>query len=251
MSWGPSKMKLRHLAIAALAATTATAAAAETLVVRASGPSARDYPAGKSIADNARITLQANDMLVVLDKRGTRTLRGPGTFTPGGPAQASNRSAIASAATAGRSRRARIGAVRGGTTAAVRSPSLMHVDVAKSSNICVDNPRNVTLWRADASKPVELTVTRAGDGASRKLNWAKGQTTIGWPADLAVSDGADYRLSWAGAATPTSLKFRTLSAWPADAEAIASSLIQNGCDAQLDLLIETVRAPGDQSVPSG
>lgn len=245
-------MKLRYLAPVLMIASLASAAGAEVLVVRASGPSAKAYPAGKAIPDNARITLKANDSLVLLDARGTRTLRGPGTFTPSGPAQAAQGSVLASAATAGSSRRARIGAVRKPMQAGTaRSPSIWHVDVARSSNICLADPTNVTLWRGDASKAAPLTVTRPGDGATRQLNWAKGQTTLGWPADLAIQDGSDYRLSWPGAAQPTSLKFRTLPAKPGGLEEMASSLIQNGCEAQLDVLIETVKLPDDQSAPSG
>ena len=242
MSWGPSKAKAARLAAALLIATGATAAAAEVLVVRASGPSAKAYPAGKKLADNARISLRANDSLVLLDSRGTRTLRGPGVFTPGGPAQAANRSALASVAT-GRTRRARIGAVRGVGSDAPRPASLWHVDVSKSSTVCLADPARVTLWRPDAGAAVTLTVTRVGDGASRAVEWPAGQTTVGWPAGLAVSDGADYRLSWAGGAQPTSLEFRTLAAEPADPETMASTLIQKGCDAQLDVLIQALQLP--------
>lgn len=246
-------MKLRYLAPVLMIASLASAAGAEVLVLRASGPSAKAYPAGKAIPDNARITLKANDSLVLLDARGTRTLRGPGTFTPSGPAQAAQGSVLASAATAGSSRRARIGAVRGTglPASAPRSPSIWHVDVARSSNICLADPTNVTLWRGDATKAAPLTVTRPSDGTTRQLNWAKGQTTLGWPADLAIQDGSDYRLSWPGAAQPTNLKFRTLPAKPGGLEEMASSLIQNGCEAQLDVLIETVKLPDDQSAPSG
>lgn len=250
MSWGPNKMKFHHLAAALILASGAGAAAADVLVVRASGPSSKNFPAGKAIADNARITLQANDSLVVLDSRGTRTLRGPGTFTPGGPAQASTRSSAVASVATGSTRRARIGAVRSVGASAARSPSIWHIDVAKSSNICLADPANVTLWRADASKPVKLSLSRAG-GVAQEVDWAAGQSTLTWPAALAISDGADYSLNWDGAAKPTNLKFRTLPAKPGGLEEMASSLIQNGCEAQLDLLIETVKLPDDQSAPSG
>src|SRR3546814_19321418 len=111
LSWVPNKGKVARLAAALLIVSSAAAAAAEVLVVRASGPSAKSYPAGRKLADDARITLQANDSLVLLDNRGTRTLRGPGIFTPSGPAQANSRSAPPSVAT-GSTRRARLGAVR-------------------------------------------------------------------------------------------------------------------------------------------
>lgn len=248
MSWVPNKKKLFLAAL--LVVSGAGTAAADVLVVRASGPSAKNFPAGKAIADNARITLKANDSLVVLDSRGTRTLRGPGTFSPSGPAQANTRSAIASVAT-GTTRRARIGAVRSvGANATVRPANLWQIDVAKSSNICIVDPASLTLWRADAAKPVELTLT-GSDGRNKKVNWAAGQATLAWPTDLAMADGAGYRLSWPGAAKPTELKFRTLPAKPGGLEEMASSLIQNGCEAQLDVLIETVKLPDDMSAPAG
>lgn len=235
-------MKLRRLAIAAALAVLAGPALAGVLVVRASGPSAGSYPAGKALADTARISLKADDMLVLLDSRGTRTLRGPGIFTPASPAIANQRSAIAAVAANTTSRRARIGAVRGvGAATAARSPSLWHLDISKSSNFCVADPDNVTLWRADAAEPVRLTVT--GGGKSETLDWAAGTTTLPWPPDLAVGEGAGYRLAWPGGAAPTTIVFRALPSKPAGLEDMAAALIRNGCQAQLDLLIETVQLP--------
>lgn len=244
MSWGPNKAKAARLAAAMLIASAGvSAAAAEVLVVRAQGPSAKSYPAGRKLADNARIVLQANDSLVLLDSRGTRTLRGPGTFTPSGPAQANNRSAIASVAT-GSTRRARIGAVRGvGSATDARPASLWEVDVRKSSNVCLADPAHVTLWRPDASKAVKLTVTRGSDGASRTVDWASGEPTVAWPSDFAVASGAKYSLSWQGAAKPIALTFKTLASEPTEPEAMASTLIENGCEAQLDLLIQALQRP--------
>ena len=240
-------MRIHHLAAAILLASAASAAAADILVVRSNGPSAKSFQPGKSIAETANITLKAGDSLVVLDGRGTRTLRGPGTFSAGGPTAASAKQSALAAMATGPQRRARIGAVRS-VSAAPRSPSIWHVDVAKSSTICLAEPSNVTLWRADASQPVTLTVT--GDGGSRQLEWEKGSPTLVWPSTFAIKEGADYRLSWDGAAAPTSLKFKWLPAKPAGLEDMASSLIQNGCEAQLDLLIETVKLP-DEAPPAG
>jgi hypothetical protein len=216
----------------------AGAAAADIIVVRSTGPSAKSFPPGKRMPESARISLKAGDNLIVLDGRGTRTIRGPGNFTAGAPAIGR----VASSGPASQ-RRARIGAVRGIETGRLRPPSIWHVDVARSSNVCVADASKVTLWRADPAEAVTLDIG-AGSGGSRQLAWQPGSTTLPWPSDLPVADGAEYRLSWKGAAAPTVLRFRTMGERPSGLEDMAQTLIRNRCDAQLDLFIETVKLPG-------
>ncbi len=237
MSWGPSRIVARPLIAAALL-LTAGAALADILVVRSSGPSARSFPPGKRLPESARINLKASDQLVVLDGGGTRIIRGPGSFTAGAPAAGR----IASAAPVVQ-RRARIGAVRGIETGELRPPSIWHVDVARSSNICVADPSKVILWRADAAGPLTLNIGGPG-GRSKQLSWQPGSSTLAWPSDLPVADGAEYRLSWSGGTVPTALRFRSVPARPGGIEDIAQTLIRNQCEAQLDLFIDTVKLPG-------
>ena len=241
-------MSIRYLAAAvALAVTTASSAA--VLVVRSSGPSARSFPPGRSLDDNGKIALKANDTLVVLDARGTRTLKGPGTFTPGGPAKAASAVSSLSAVTGASRGRARVGAVRSVGLGPAK-PSIWQIDVTKSSNVCVASPAGLSLWRPDTSKAGVMTLAGQA-GTSRQLKWAAGQRTQSWPSDLPISNGADYRLSWDGASAPTRIQFRTLATRPTALEATASTLIQNGCTAQLDLLIETAKAPETGAAPTG
>jgi hypothetical protein len=224
--------------IAAALLVAASTAMADVLVVRSSGPSARGFPPGKRLPDSARISLKASDQLIVLDGRGTRIIRGPGTFAAGAPAAGR----IASAAPA-LDRRARIGAVRGLERGALRPPSIWHVDVARSSNVCVADSSRLTLWRADPAKALTLDIGGPG-GRSERLGWQPGSSTLAWPADLPVTDGAEYRLSWDGGARPTTIRFRTLPNKPTDLEEMAQDLIRNQCEAQLDLFIDTVKLPG-------
>lgn len=243
MFWDPSKRSRAGYALAVLLLALPAAAAADILVVRSMGPSAKSFPPGKRLPESARITLKPQDQLVVLDGRGTRTIRGPGSFVAGTPAVRT-----ASAAPA-QQHRARIGAVRGTGDAEVRSPSIWHVDVTKSSNICVAKGAAVTLWRAAPAESATLKIA-AADGTERDVAWAAGASTLAWPQGLSTADGAKYRLSWDGAAAPTLIIFKTLPKRPAGLEDMASSLITNGCEAQLDLLIETVRLP-DDAPPAG
>lgn len=237
MSWGPSRAVARPLIAAALLVTAGTALA-DILVVRSSGPSARSFPPGKRLPESARISLKASDQLVVLDGRGTRIIRGPGTFSAGAPAVGR----IASAAPT-MQRRARIGAVRGLETGELRPPSIWHVDVARSSTICVADSSKLTLWRADPTEALTLNIGGPG-GRTERVSWQPGSSTLAWPSDLPVADGAEYRLSWSGGTLPTALRFRTIPARPAGLEDMAQTLIRNQCDAQLDLFIDTVKLPG-------
>ena len=241
-------MSIRYL-VATIALAAATASSAAVLVVRSSGPSSRNFPPGKSLDDNGKIALKANDTLVVLDARGTRPMKGPGTVTPGGPAKAAGAMSSLSAVTGSGRARARVGAVRSVGLGAPK-PSVWNVDVSKSSNICVATTGSVSLLRADPSKPVTLTVAGGNAKADRKIDWAAGRSTISWPSDLPISDGAEYRLSWDGARVPTRLQFRTLPSRPTALQEIASTLIENGCTAQLDLLIETAKLPESTSTPT-
>jgi len=227
-------------------------ASAATLVVRSSGPSAKAYPPGKQLADNGTLTLKAGDQVVILDSRGTRTLKGPGTFSP---SVASNRASDSRETFAqASSRRARPGATRGVTpasAASTRNPNIWFVDVERSSTVCVADPSSVTLWRPAGGPGTTLTLTDMGSGKSASVEWLPGEATLQWPSSLPLSDGGSYRVTWRGQATPTQLRFAFLEPATAGLEDMASKLITKGCDAQLDLLIETVAIPDTTDKPVG
>lgn len=223
--------------VAACLLAAASAAAADILVVRSIGPSSASYPPGKRLPDNARLTLKAADQLMLLDGKGTRMLRGPGTFTAGAaPQQVASAQPVLQ-------RRARIGAVRGVEGGPLRPPSLWHADIAQDETFCLADPPALTLWRRDTNAALPLTVTRESDGATRRVVFEAGASTAAWPADLPLADGGRYRLTRPDVAQPTLLALRGLGRTPPALQDLASSLIAAGCNAQLDLLVETVRAP--------
>lgn len=225
MSWGPSSKFLRRAVAAAALLSAAGTAAANVLVVRSTNPS---YRAGQSLPDNARITLRAGEQVMILANGGTRTFRGPGTFSPS--------SQVASATVNTGGRIARVGAVRDAGIVP-RGPTIWHVDVTQSGTFCLTNTNNVMLWRPDASAPVRFTI--AGPGGTRTLNWAANAPTAAWPRQTPIANGATYTITQPGVAVPVSITFRVLNSEPQDVQGVARALIANGCQGQLDVLVES------------
>ena len=215
------------------------AAAANVLVVRSAGPSAKAFPAGKAIPDSQSISLKANDTLVLLDSRGTRTLRGPGSFSASASAAASG-SAMAAMASQNNNRRVRIQAVRGAPTGAT-SRNVWQADIGRSGAVCVASPADLGLYRANASGEADVTLRDAA-GGSGTVHFEPGQSIASWPDGLPVAAGSKFKVIGA-ASSPTELEVKMLSPVPAGLEGMAQTFIRNGCQAQLDVLIDTFTAP--------
>jgi hypothetical protein len=219
------------LIAASSAAIISTSAAAAVLVVRSSGPSAAAYPPGKALPDNHVLKLKASDTVILLDSRGTRTMQGPGSFSV-----SANAAPATKVQTAGTSaRRVRLGAVRGAGTR-----SVWQADLDRSGNVCVANPADLGLWRANSSSEANVTLTEAASGKKSEVKFAAGQSLAPWPAELPAVSGTKVEVT--GLAAPTTLTLRVLSPVPTGLEGMAQSLIRANCEAQLDVLIDTFSA---------
>lgn len=225
------KLPLLLIAGAALLLSGTAASAAKVIIVRSAGPSAKAYPPGKTIPESASILLQAGDMVTILGSSRARTLRGPGTFSAS-PGE-DDKLALAIG------RRARFGALRASDYP--QNPSPWSVDVSRAGKMCVADTSNLTLWRPTALGAVDLRII-APDGAARTLDWPAGKARLQWPAGLPVRDGAEYQLAVDGAA-PVKLTFVALSGVPGDMVAAAGTLIEKGCDTQLDALVSGLHGP--------
>lgn len=218
------------------------AAIADVLVVRSIGPSADAFKPGRKLADAAPIQLKAGDQLTLLDNKGTRTLKGPGSFTAtsGGTAAANSLAGLAATSS---SRRARTGAVRDvRALAEATRPSIWLVDTGQAGTVCVPAGEPVSLWRKDADVAGTTTITGPA-GQTASVAWIKGQSTQAWPTDLPVAAGTRYTLKGASAAPAgTTLTFATLASAPTGLSDLGSALIASGCQAQLDMLIATASA---------
>ena len=237
------KKHLVSLAVAAAAIGLSSAALAEAIVVRSTGPSAATYPVGRRLPATERVVLRAGDRVVLVGEGPTRTISGPGNFPVRGTAGASqNRSTTLNrylSTTGGTI--SRTGAVRGAGDAAVASaPNLWVVNVAQGGTFCVADMANVTLWRPDMTQDALLTVVDTADPAAPSpLAFVAGQNFRRWPGDaLPIAEGRTYRITGTGMAEPVEMSFVAIGAPPAEPEAIAATLADKGCAGQLAQLGE-------------
>lgn len=209
-------------AAAAAMVAAPVALSASPLVVRSQGPSSKAFPPGRAVGENVPLVLKAGDVVTVLAPSGAKTLRGPGTFkVAGGSAPAFNP-------------RSRFGAMRGPETP--HAPGLFDVDVSKSGNVCLADSGPVILWRPTSSVDATLHVAPPA-GAGQEVAWAAGRLVQRWPQQLPIADGSEYSVKWADEAQARRLRFKTLAAAGDDPTALAKAFIDNGCEAQLDILL--------------
>lgn len=244
----------------------ASAAAAEVLILRATGPSAKNFRVGQRVPDNFTFRLQPGDSVTVLGRNGTRLFKGPGNYAAALPpkieqlAAGENRpgmGALRGAEEMRRGRRAGTGAsrgvrrgtgavrgVEGAAPAPARPADVWLADVTYSGRVCVRAGEPLTLWRPNAARAGSVTVTAAG-GTGRNFAWAAGQPTLRLPKDLPVTDGLTYEVALTGAQRPTRVTIASVPANLQYREAIASALLARSCRAQLEVFIATNVDPED------
>lgn len=221
-------MNWRIATLAMVATLAASPLLAKAVVVRSAGPSAKSYPPGKALPDNAKVTLQPGDSVTVIGPSSARSLRGPGTF----PVASSSAEGLAAAA----NRRSRFGAMRSGELAL--NPSPWNVDVTQSGTICAASGP-LKLWRPESETATKLTITPAS-GAPATVNWPAGKSTADWPTSVKVAAGSEYKLALADAGTE-SVTFVMIPAVPTDPVDVAQVLVDHGCQNQLDVLVDGLK----------
>jgi len=225
MNW-----RISTFALAAVACTVAAGPLlAKAVVVRSAGPSAKSYPPGKALPDNAKIALQPGDSVTVVGPSSARNLRGPGTF----PVGSSSAEGLAMAA----NRRSCFGAMRSGELAL--NPSPWNVDVTQSGTICAGSGP-LKLWRPDSESATKLMITPSG-GKTATVDWPAGKATADWPASLKVAQGAEYKMAMAEGASTESVKFVMIPVVPKDPVEAAQVLVDHGCQNQLDVLVDGLK----------
>jgi hypothetical protein len=241
LSWTNKALALGAAALSLLSADVAVANA-KAIIVKSSGPSAKAFVPGKAIADNSTVTLKAGDVITLLDGQGTRVLKGPGTFSTTANTQTSSNVATVMKNTG--TRQVRTGAVRGAVSeASVRPTNVWLVDTTKSATVCVADTNAVSLWTPTGEQGGNITLTRVSDGKTLPVALRPMQSVKAWPtAELPIADGSQYRVLRDGVETPVTLRFAAMGPNPQGIENTIAGFVRSGCNAQLDLLIETMSA---------
>ena len=207
-----------------------TASFANVVVVKSLGPSSKSYPPGRTLPESAKINLQGGDVVTVIGPGSAETLRGPGNF---------DAKQVALSAAAGQ--RGRFGALRAAEVA--HDPSIWDIDVSQGGKVCVADTAKVQLWRADSETPITVQI-RDADGKSQALTWAAGKALAAWPAALPIKSGSKYSVEWPDGGDSSKLDVVTVASPPVDLVGAAQVLLENGCQKQLDLLVEGASRAG-------
>lgn len=238
---------------ALLACACAPVAMAQAVVVRSTGPSAVSYPKGKRLPVNASVVLKAGDVVTVLDRAGTRVLKGAGAFVIDNAVNRDRGAAALLARSLSNPASVRAGAVR---SASVRGASasdatlpvsIWIADTTQSGNVCVPRGSDIYLWRGNADARSFTWLTESEGGEMVRMQWPPKTAGIAWPKTmLAPQEGRTYRI-YDETAPDKAAEFRIVTlepeAVPADAAALGTLLLDNGCKAQFDWLAEVLAEP--------
>lgn len=223
---------------------------AQAVVVRSTGPSASSYPKGKRLPANAQVVLKSGDVVTVLDKAGTRVLRGAGTFMLDNSVNRDRSAAALLARSLSNPASVRAGAVRGAGDSSgesVMPVSIWLADTAEGGNVCVPRGSDLYLWRTESKARTFSWLTESAGGEMVRMQWPPKTVGIAWPKTiLAPQDGRVYRI-YDETAPDKAAEFRIVmlepEGVPADAASLGTLLLDNGCKAQFDWLAATLAEP--------
>ena len=239
-------LPMRRLGMAAaaiMAVAVAGTAAAQSMVVRSTGPSASKYPTGTKLKSTDKLTLVNGDKVVLMQAGKTRTLSGPGTFGATGTVQVSQSMGTTVTRMIAKSptMRSRGGATRGDNPVVtdIRAPNLWYLDYREGGTFCVADPATLLLWRPTMDTEELLTIEQAGK--IEKVALVNGANFRKWPTDvMPVQYGVEYRLSGAGLPTPVRVRFAQMDSVPDTVEGSVDMLVAKGCSPQLNRLVDAM-----------
>lgn len=219
-------------------------AVAQAVVVRSTGPSAASFPAGKRLGASTSITLQTGDVVTVLDKVGTRVLRGKGTFAVDGPINRDRGAAALLARSLSNPVSVRAGAVRGAPSDDAGTElipvSIWLADIDKGGRVCLPRGSDLYLWRGISAQRRFVWLGESDGGGTVRVALPSKTAGVAWPQTMVpLVDGHTYRVTDEGdpnKGTELRLVLLEPDVIPADAASLGTLLLDNGCKAQFEWL---------------
>jgi len=251
--------RLAALGCALAAIALAPQAVAQAVVVRASGPSAAKFPKGMKIAAGAKVALEAGDTVTVLDRAGSRVLKGKGAFTIDSKVVRDRGLVGMLSRSLNNPTTIRAGAVRGvellPATAPMVPKSVWVADIDRGGKVCVPQGSGLYLWRSSNDARRLTWLGEAEGGAMVRLLFPQRTSGVAWPsASLPLIAGRSYRIADDGA-SDRAVEFQIVSlapdAIPDNAAELGALLLDSGCTVQFETLagsLESLEAEADAAL---
>lgn len=241
------KPGLRAVAALALLIASIATAGAQAIVVHATGPSAAKFPKGTKLVAGTSISLQQGDVVTVLDRVGTRIVKGKATHVIDSQVLRDRGLVPLLTRSLSNPRTIRAGAVRGGApagTAKMAPKSVWLADIDKGGKVCVPQGSGLYLWRSENGAQRLSWLSEAEGGAMVRLQFPPQTSGISWPGgSLPLVAGRSYRVDGDGG-TDKGVEIEVVSlapdAIPDNAVELGSLLLANGCAVQFDLLADSL-----------
>ena len=193
---------------------------------------------GQTIDDSKPLTLADGEQVTLVTADGSvLTLRGPYDKAPAA-GNVDNGTVLAlDALTTRREQRNEAGVVRD-ATAVVHLPSPWLVDVSHAGSTCIKAGERPVFWRVSTDGGT-LTIMPPDRSWRAEAPWPKSSATMEAPDYFPVGDGRIYLASFGG--NPVAVTLSVLPPALDTPQAQAAWMIEKGCTAQAEALIETVR----------
>jgi hypothetical protein len=225
-------------AAAILAVASSSLANAEVYVIEST---AAQIKTGARLGDNDRISIPAGTYIrAVLPTGKTQTIRGPyqGSLDEFSKGQAPNEGLLAwlrALMQSGGSREQTTGAVRSAVpkpTHARLKFNWAEIPVPAEGDICIVRDARLVLVRTPSSRAARATIVDMESSQTGQVEWAAGNDTTAWPANLQPRANASYRVITSDRAQ-RQVTLRVFDSRPADDD-VLTALQERGCRVQFE-----------------
>lgn len=243
------RLTLRGLcALAALMLPHFDVAAAELVVIGSTGPglfSTGDIVDGKKI-----IRVPGGESVTLMDKDGkVITVRGPYAGAIGGPEGPDDMSVIKLVSALFNEHPTQpLGAFRGAPGTDLTDPWV--IDVSTPSDKCIRAKDAAMLWQPGFGKANDLTLAHVAAGRSVKVTWPAGASTVRWPQEIPLEQGARYEAKLKHQIEPNRFVLHIADESLSEGSGLIAWMVRAGCYPQAQMLLGTL--PADKIIdPSG